>query len=292
MASLRQIEANRRNALRSTGPRTDDGKATVARNAVKHGIFTCDLLVEGEDPQHLADHCDKLLADIAPQNYAEQLLAERIISATWRLRRLAAAEQHHHQSLADEERETLCEEDKPLYPGEEQDKAHADAARYASREQYRRKELIEQRRREWAMQQTCPAGLTLAIDLEDDNGAIDRFDRYEKRLEGTLHRAWRELRLLRKDNSPSPRREEEMNSAIVQNKANSDATQDTNTTCVPDQPAEPQKQSPAIAMAGLLIPQSNPESSTPAPSAPPLSSSNDPPSHSDQDSEVTRTPMG
>src|SRR5262245_34312815 len=109
MATLLQIEANRRNALKSTGPVTDDGKSIVARNALKHGLFTADLLVEGEDPHDLAEHRRKLLADLAPQNYTEELLVERIISVTWRLRRLSAAEQQHLNDLADDQRDRLTD---------------------------------------------------------------------------------------------------------------------------------------------------------------------------------------
>ena len=38
MTSLRQIESNRRNAQKSTGPKTDDGKARASRSAVRHGL--------------------------------------------------------------------------------------------------------------------------------------------------------------------------------------------------------------------------------------------------------------
>jgi len=40
MASQKQIDANRRNAERSTGPRTPEGKAIVKNNALKHGLYT------------------------------------------------------------------------------------------------------------------------------------------------------------------------------------------------------------------------------------------------------------
>jgi hypothetical protein len=46
MTSFRQIEANRRNALRSTGPKTDDGKQRSRRNAVRHGL-TAETVIDG-----------------------------------------------------------------------------------------------------------------------------------------------------------------------------------------------------------------------------------------------------
>jgi hypothetical protein len=209
MATLRQVLANRLNASKSTGPVTAEGKAIVARNAVKHAVFAENLLAEGDDPAELEEFRAALLADLAPQTPSQRMLAERIISANWRLRRLSSAEEHLHRSIADAERNELGEDpdDNVGYPGQAEDTAHAAKAREGSRERERREDLIEQRRREWAKQQICPAGLTLAIDLEADQSVIERYSRYEKRLEGTIHRAWRELRLLRKDaegHAPSP----------------------------------------------------------------------------------------
>ena len=197
MVSLRQLEANRRNAQKSTGPTSAEGKAAVAQNALKHGLRTNALLIEGEDAQELEQHRAKLLTEIAPQNYAEELLADRIISATWRLRRLALAEQHHHDHLADCERNELART--TPYPGEEKDEAETEKVRYGSKQYYKLKSLITGTRRQWADQQTCPAGLTLAVDLQSEANTIDRYSRYEKRLESTIHRAYRELRLLRKE---------------------------------------------------------------------------------------------
>lgn len=49
MATKKQIEANKQNALISTGPVTPKGKAIAAQNAVKHGIFARDLLITAGD---------------------------------------------------------------------------------------------------------------------------------------------------------------------------------------------------------------------------------------------------
>jgi hypothetical protein len=45
MTTAPRIEANRRNALRSTGPKTEEGKSTAARNARKHGILSREVLM-------------------------------------------------------------------------------------------------------------------------------------------------------------------------------------------------------------------------------------------------------
>ncbi len=203
MATPLQLEANRRNALKSTGPRTPEGKAVVARNAVAHGIFCQSLLCEGDDPLELERMVNGLLADLGPRSFSERVLVERIISATWRLRRLGQAEQHLHERIADRRREDLAE--RGTYPGEEQDQDACD--KLPNRKQDKAQDQIDQRRRDWADEQRFDAGFTLALDLEHENSQADRYSRYEKRLEGTIHRTWRELRQLRKDaegHPPSP----------------------------------------------------------------------------------------
>ena len=60
MTSDKQIEANRRNARKSTGPRTQEGKARVGNNAVKHGLLSQDVLVPGEDGAALQELSERL----------------------------------------------------------------------------------------------------------------------------------------------------------------------------------------------------------------------------------------
>jgi len=51
MASIRQIEANRRNALNSSGPRTQDGKMNSRQNAIRHGLTAETVVVPIEDAE-------------------------------------------------------------------------------------------------------------------------------------------------------------------------------------------------------------------------------------------------
>ena len=53
MTSEKKAEANRRNALKSTGPRTPEGKAAVRLNALKHGLLSQAVLLPGEDEEAL-----------------------------------------------------------------------------------------------------------------------------------------------------------------------------------------------------------------------------------------------
>jgi hypothetical protein len=48
MTSEKQIEANRQNALKSTGPLSMEGKSRASKNAMKHGILSKNLVVSGE----------------------------------------------------------------------------------------------------------------------------------------------------------------------------------------------------------------------------------------------------
>jgi hypothetical protein len=92
MTSERQKSANRANALHSTGPKTQEGKAAVRFNACRHGILARDVVLPGEDADAFEDLWDQVRADLSPVGPIEELLVDRIVNATWRLRRLARAE--------------------------------------------------------------------------------------------------------------------------------------------------------------------------------------------------------
>ncbi|MHC4326394.1 MAG: hypothetical protein ACYSUX_19155, partial [Planctomycetota bacterium] len=87
MSTTAQINANRQNARKSTGPRTDEGKAVVSQNAVKHGLFASEVVITGENQADYEAFHDEFLAELAPAGMSESVMAERIISLAWRLRR-------------------------------------------------------------------------------------------------------------------------------------------------------------------------------------------------------------
>lgn len=92
MASLKQIEANRQNALSSTGPRTEQGKKRSRRNALRHGL-TAETVIEGfEDPNDYRAFEDAVMADYNPRSTVERELVLRLASLLWRLRRATAIE--------------------------------------------------------------------------------------------------------------------------------------------------------------------------------------------------------
>jgi len=87
MASIAQIQANRSNAQKSTGPRTPEGKATASHNAVKHGLLAEQVVIHGEDPAQFDLYRAGMLEELAPVGTVESMLAERAVSLAWRLRR-------------------------------------------------------------------------------------------------------------------------------------------------------------------------------------------------------------
>lgn len=92
MSSLARIDANRRNAARSTGPRTQAGKAIVARNATTHGVFAAVPVLPGESAAEWDAHRAGVVASHAPVGLLEVTFAERAALVLWRLHRLARYE--------------------------------------------------------------------------------------------------------------------------------------------------------------------------------------------------------
>jgi hypothetical protein len=89
MASDRQIEANRRNAQKSTGPRTIAGKARVSKNAMKHGLTAAQHLVfADEDPGEFVAFEDAIFDELDPRTALEGACVRRIVGLHWRLRRV------------------------------------------------------------------------------------------------------------------------------------------------------------------------------------------------------------
>jgi hypothetical protein len=66
MTSTRKSEAIRRNALKSTGPKTPEGKATFHLNAFKHDLLCTEVLLPGEDEQAWRALGERLRAELHP----------------------------------------------------------------------------------------------------------------------------------------------------------------------------------------------------------------------------------
>lgn len=94
--SPKQIAANRRNAAKSTGPRTGEGLSVSKMNALKHGILSRQVLVRGlslrESETELEALHQRFRDELLPEGPLEELLVDQIVTAHWRLRRALSAE--------------------------------------------------------------------------------------------------------------------------------------------------------------------------------------------------------
>src|ERR1700754_2878297 len=92
MTSLRQIEANRRNARLSRGPITEKGKKRSRRNAVRHGLVAETVIKSLEDSAEYSAFEVAITADYEPKSAVERELILRLASLLWRLRRATTIE--------------------------------------------------------------------------------------------------------------------------------------------------------------------------------------------------------
>jgi uncharacterized protein YecA (UPF0149 family) len=107
MSSTAQILANRRNAERSTGPVTAEGKARVSQNATRLGLFSVANFVRPEELDIFSEFESGYLAELSPATPLEQTLAREMVQAAWRLRRCAGLEIAPPETMTDEELDRL-----------------------------------------------------------------------------------------------------------------------------------------------------------------------------------------
>jgi hypothetical protein len=102
MTSLKQIEANRRNALKSTGPTTPEGKERSRRNALRHGLTAETVIAALEDAEDYQAFEATVIADYDAESAVERELVLRLASALWRLRRATGIETALFESVTAE----------------------------------------------------------------------------------------------------------------------------------------------------------------------------------------------
>jgi hypothetical protein len=96
MTTKAQISANRRNAKKSTGPRIPETRAIVSQNAIKHGLTAHQDVISSESQADFDLYRGRILTELVPVGPMESMLAERIVSLSWRLRR---AERIQNQAI-------------------------------------------------------------------------------------------------------------------------------------------------------------------------------------------------
>jgi hypothetical protein len=190
MATEAQVCANRSNAPKSTGPRTPAGKAAVAQNAVRHGLLAQEVVIKGEDPEEFELYRDGRLAELAPAGPMEFMLAERIVSLSWRLRRAERLQTAAFDKLEEESKPPV----RVLAP-----------------------EVVE-----WVLSKAAELNLPDPEPVDEVLAAhrqmvrdfaqtriLDRLLMYERRIEHSLYRTMAELRNLRKERRGEERKEED-----------------------------------------------------------------------------------
>ena len=92
MATIHQIDANRRNALKSTGPKTPRGKAAVRMNSLRHGLRARTVVLPGESREEFNLLCDDLEREWQPLSRTAQFYLEQMAVSQWKLTRMEVAE--------------------------------------------------------------------------------------------------------------------------------------------------------------------------------------------------------
>jgi hypothetical protein len=184
MTSARQIEANRRNAVGSTGPKTNLGKQRASQNAVRHGLTAETVLVPLEDAADYQAFEQAVTADYEGETAVERELVLRLASLLWRLRRATSIETGLLQIQDEFLQETSSKQDAELSQG------CAVTTLFPS-DRPTGGEFDEGGRESRDPEITLDVGLAVArrfVRLADlDNGVFDRLSRYE----GSL---WRQVR--------------------------------------------------------------------------------------------------
>jgi hypothetical protein len=107
MTSFAQFESNRRNALRSTGPRTDEGKQRSRANAFRHGLTAETVIASLEDAEDYKAFEATIIADYQAETAVARELVLRLASLLWRLRRATGIETDLLEIQASQLRERL-----------------------------------------------------------------------------------------------------------------------------------------------------------------------------------------
>ena len=92
MASAAQINANQANAQHSTGPNTDEGKARVSQNALRHGLTARHLVIRDDEHEEFAALQNALSEELAPQGAMEAIVFQELLHAAWNLQRFRRIE--------------------------------------------------------------------------------------------------------------------------------------------------------------------------------------------------------
>ncbi|MGA2134047.1 MAG: hypothetical protein ABSH50_17275 [Bryobacteraceae bacterium] len=88
MPTKKQLAANRRNAARCTGPKTDTGKAKCSLNALRHGFYSSTVILPGENPAEFDKMLHQLRTTYQPADDYQQQMVDELAAIKWKLRRV------------------------------------------------------------------------------------------------------------------------------------------------------------------------------------------------------------
>ncbi len=94
MTSSRKAIANRENAIKSPGHKTARGKKNSAKNAVKHGFYSRELIIDEKDKPEFESLRESLLAQLDPSTALQGIAFEQIVSSCWRCKLAMRLEMH------------------------------------------------------------------------------------------------------------------------------------------------------------------------------------------------------
>ena len=110
----KQHQANHRNAQKSTGPKTPQGKTISSRNAIKHGFYARDIILNTntikENPREYIMLSESVFNDLRPQGIFQEVLVRRIINCLWRSQRAITAETAHITQQMEKAEEMTAED--------------------------------------------------------------------------------------------------------------------------------------------------------------------------------------
>ncbi len=200
MTSLEKAEANRQNALKSTGPKTLEGKAAVRLNAVKHGLLSEQVLLPDEDEDAFRELSERLRAELQPEGELENLLVDRITAATWRLRRLGRVEAgifafELYAELAERARQKARTYTRTESPDD--DFMAMYGPKTITTDEQKHREATDKARKLESIRdaETPTLGQAFVRDANKAN-AFSKLSRYETTIERSLYKALHELQRL------------------------------------------------------------------------------------------------
>ena len=202
--SEKQLLANQSNALKSTGPRTEDGKAISSKNAITHGLRAAEIVIPGEDPSEFDVFRQSLLLDLSPVGHLELMLADRIIASFWKLKRSGRMENELYFALMHPDySEEMIPEEKPyefqLTCTREDGSTYVDK-HYSISKTDGVKDLLKEPKPEDPEPAASPQSIRSlgSVALQDftSGNILTRFRYYEGRIERSLYKALAELQRL------------------------------------------------------------------------------------------------